>query len=521
MLTLPLEPTDDRADPIFKDAASCAQWLEQLQLTNIRQAHSLLLAQINELNRYPMRGLERLNTLESLRETVGFVQKDISRKLAGQPLPLNEKEFAVFLSIVQLWQAMSTGYQRVLQACISGEKQLAGHAALLCQRCLHYSGLEISEHLCTGYEFSDRLWRQLHELYSYAEQQDIHQTEVPDLPGPASCTGSYIKTLLCCYADPTQLTRTQFQLMDQWLSAWSNTVTLSRSVHRSKNDAQPLAIDLSGTQGLQRVEGLTHHDTMRYLAMVPLSKLLRIKSILIQQGQTPQQVGLGDHADSAVCLELLNFLHQCWCEKPRPTRQKSLCLQACSTPEHIYSCLSGRPFGQPAIDGLALRQIETLGHAASRVDAACLPENWLMDNESIMGACLTRSGTQGARIRSRQLIALRPENTQTFILAATICAKVTRQGRLKTMVRYLPGRPEPVRISSYGINPVTVEAPAFLLPALPALNTPQSLILPRNWFKTGRVIKVIQSEGNFFLAKLNLSVECGFDYERASFTKQA
>ena len=32
MLTLPLEPTDDRANPLFKNAESCAQWLKQLQL---------------------------------------------------------------------------------------------------------------------------------------------------------------------------------------------------------------------------------------------------------------------------------------------------------------------------------------------------------------------------------------------------------------------------------------------------------------------------------------------------------
>ncbi len=86
MLTLPLEPTDDRADPIFKDAAGCAKWLGQLQLTNLQLAHSLLYTQLGELNRYPMRGLERLNTLELLRETVGYVQDDYAKKLIAKPL---------------------------------------------------------------------------------------------------------------------------------------------------------------------------------------------------------------------------------------------------------------------------------------------------------------------------------------------------------------------------------------------------------------------------------------------------
>ena len=180
MLTLPLEPTDDRANPLFKDAAGCAQWLSQLQLTNLQLAHSLLLTQINELNRYPMRGLERLNTLELLRETVGYVQDDYAKKLVAKPLPLNESESMVFVAIVQLWQAMVLGYRRCLQACIAGDKPLAKHDALLCQRCLLYSGLEIFEHLRTGYEFEPRLWRQLNELYAFAEQQNLQSTEVPD-----------------------------------------------------------------------------------------------------------------------------------------------------------------------------------------------------------------------------------------------------------------------------------------------------------------------------------------------------
>ena len=124
MLTLPLEPTDDRANPLFKDAVSCERWLSQLQLTNLQLAHSLLLTQVNELNRFPMRGLERLNTLEKLRETIHYVQMDYARKLIAKPLPLNESELIIFFAIVQLWQAMALGYQRCLQAYLAGDKQL-------------------------------------------------------------------------------------------------------------------------------------------------------------------------------------------------------------------------------------------------------------------------------------------------------------------------------------------------------------------------------------------------------------
>lgn len=528
MLTLPLEPTDDRANPLFKDAASCEKWLGQLQLTNLQLAHSKLLTQINELNRYPMRGQERLKVLEMLRETVGYVQEDFAKKLIDKPLPLNESELMVFNSIVALWQAMVTGYQRGLQAYISGEKLSAKHGALLCQRCLLYSGLEILEHLHTGYEFSPLLWRQLHQLYYYAEQQDLHLVDVPDplASRPLHCTNSYVKTLLSCHSHPARMSRWQLQQMDQWLSLWSDTISVSTSYSRTKNDAPPLAADLSGTQGLLDVEALTHTDTLRYLAMVPMSKLLRIKIILLQQGQTPIQVGLGKQTDSHACLELLNILHQDWCEKRKVRsnvrHQASQQVQICYKPEGIYAHLSGKPFKGSALDSLALKQIATLGQplniAPERFEYPL--ENWLMKNESIMGARLIRTDTTGGRLRCKQLIALRAGNAKYFMLGVTAWANITLKDELVIGVRYLPGRPVPVRTSTTGINPNRMETPAFLLPALPSIGTPASLILPRDWFQAKRVLDIHHPDGKTTPVQLGFSLEHGLDYEHVSFGTQ-
>lgn len=522
MLTLPLEPTDDRADPIFKDAAGCVRWLEQLQLTNLHLAHEKLLTQINELNRYPMRGLERLDTLERLRETVSHVQDHYAGKLLDKPLPLNDRELAVFHSIVQLWKAMVTGYQRCLQSYIAGEKSLAGHGALLCQRCLQYSGLEISEYLRSGYEFGARLWRQLHELYAYAEQQGLHLTEVADPVSshPLHCTGSYVKTLLACGACPAQLTRRQLQQMDSWLSIWCSSIALTSSCHRSKNDAQPLAVDLSGTRGLQRIDALPHSHTLRYLPMVPLSKQLRVNIILLQQGQIPPE--LGEQFNSHDCIELLTHLHRCWCESPRMQLRKPAALHAtlCNTAEGIYAELTGQPFTRQRIDGLALKQIEVLGHALpanrERTHADHPPENWVIENEHVMGAQLIRSDATGARLRAGQLVAL--HHAQHQMLGAISWAKVTLQGQLQIAIKYFPGRALAVRIGKSGINPDASEAPAFLLPAIPALNIPASLVLPRSWFQPKRVIRVQQPNGELLLLQLGFSVEHGLDYQRVSFT---
>jgi hypothetical protein len=538
MLTLPLEPTDDRANPLFKDAASCAQWLKQLQLTNLQLAHSLLLTQINELTRFPMRGLERLNTLELLHDTVHYVQNDYAKKLVAKPLPLNENELVTFFAIVQLWQAMALGYQRCLQACLAGDKQLGKQGAVLCQRCLLYSGLAISEHLRIGYEFDAKLWHQLHALYAFAEEQGLQNKEIPaplksSLP-PGSCHNIYVKTLLACYARPAELTRSQLLMLDVWLTEWSNAVPVERSYTTSKGDALPLALDLAGTHGLQPVSLVAPSNSMRYLAMVPLSKLLRVKTILLQQGKTPQQVDLGDQSSAHECIELLTFLHQCWCEDNiarfvvrNPGSQHA---QICYKPESIYAHLSGKAFKQAVqssvAKSMAQKQIETYGRVLqdapnkSRIETEFPLEIWHLENESILGAKLTRANTSGGRLSLNQLVALRIGDANTFILGTTTWASVTRTGQLRIGVRYLPGtvRAIGLRTADASMAAADKSAPGFLLQAIPALKTPPSLIIPRNWFQPGRVLEITQQNAEKLNAKMGFSVERGIDYERVSFT---
>ncbi len=538
MLTLPLEPTDDRADPLFKDAAGCARWLGQLQLTNLQRAHSLLLTQINELNRYPMRGLERLNTLELLRETVGYVQSDYAKKLIAKPLPLNEGELMVFAAILQLWQALVLGYQRCLQAYIAGDQQLTQHGALLCQRCLLYSGLEIFEHLRSGYELEPKLWHQLNELYAFAEQQDLQSTQISDPLNSKyphnNCRSVYARTLLACHARPAELSRAQLQLLDDWLTQWSHALTLENSYTVSKGDAQPLAIDLAGEQGLIPAKQITHSDSMRYLAMVPLSKLLRVTTILLQQGQTPQQAKLCGHCSTSDCIELLTLLHRCWCEdysdhfgERHPVKNYA---QLCYKMEGIYAHLSDEPLKQfmrdASLDSMARKQIETFGRVLQDTHNKALYkkgfplETWNLENKSILGARLTREDPLGVRLSHHQLIALRPNGDKAFILGNTEWASVTHTGQLQIGVRYLPGTAEPVGIRATGIN-LTVSdkhAPAFILQAVPALKTPASLIIPRDWFRPGRVVEVVHQNTEKQNVKLGISVERGADYERVSFT---
>ncbi len=538
MLDLPLEPTDDLANPAFKDRASCAAWLQQLQLTNLHQAHAVLRNQLDEFGRYPMRGLERLHTLELLRETVVLVQRDYAKKLISKKLPLGEDELTVFVSITALWQGLVTGYRRCLQAYLAGDKQLAEQGALLTQRCLRYSGLQIFEHLRNGYEFDGKLWHQLHTLFAFAETQGFQQTEVEDLQhavgNNSTCQTVYVKNLLACHAHPFELTRGQLQLLDRWLSQWHEVLLIDRRATVGKDDAPPLAVDLSGTSGLIPLHLATPSDSMRYLPMVPLSKLLRVKSILLQQGQTPQQLELGSEYNGSDCIEFLNRLHRYCCEAntERQIERRTIAQSAalCFSIEGIYAHIARKPFKQPrketGADSLARKQIAAFGRVLSETDRHDIVqlgfalENWQIENESLMGGRVIRASEQGERIGTQQLVAVRPDDAKTFMLGKVSWIVITRSGQLRMGIQYLPGIAQPIAIKAKGINTALSDKAeaALLLSAVPSLKIPASLILPRDFFRAERLADIVHLDGTTQTVKLCFSVDKGADFERASFS---
>ncbi|HET7831645.1 MAG TPA: hypothetical protein VFK88_01645, partial [Gallionella sp.] len=288
-----------------------------------------------------------------------------------------------------------------------------------------------------------------------------------------------------------------------------------------------------GAPGNVPQEG-THHDGMRYLSMTPISKLLRVNVVMLQQGQTPQPLELENNFDRNDCIEFFTFLHECWCGDRNvrfgERREVHLQAQLCCQLEGIYAHLSGKPFKQPerdtSTDHQAYRQIATFGrilqdaHDKKLLEMGFPLETWNLENVSIMGARLSREDPLGIRLNANQLIAVRPSDSAAFTLGVTAWVNVTQAGKLRIGARFFPGTAEPVSIRTIGVNPAVGNkyAPAFLLGAVPALKAPASLVMPRDWFQPGRAIEVLHQNKNTYTVKLGFSVERGIDYERVSFT---
>ncbi|HQT25511.1 MAG TPA: hypothetical protein PLK99_02790, partial [Burkholderiales bacterium] len=313
---LNLPEIDEQREPPFADPASCARWISQFQLTDIRIAHGALAGKLWEMNRAPLNPLDRLKITEQLRDTVKIAQSSYARKIVGKPLPLNDIELSVFEEIISLWDAMVNSYGHCLKAAIAGDAGVSRHLPLISQRCLRYTALQIVEYLLMQHQVQPSFWLQLHRLYLFSEESGFSRLPVLESlklhPKPASCAEHFIRTVLIAQADPYELTRMQFQIVNRWLDEWAAWVNISRDIPATDRDTPSLRIDLDSAECVTR--DASPGASIRYLDTAELGKNLRIKIALLQQGQAPSLLGLGDDLSAEFCLPLLEKLHRCWCE---------------------------------------------------------------------------------------------------------------------------------------------------------------------------------------------------------------
>jgi len=507
MLNWSLEPLDENAEPAFTNAATCKKWVKQLQFTNLSTAQMQVAKELSEFDRFPVRPLERMQVMEAVRETVHELQEETAKKLAGKLLPLSDMELRTLDAITGLWQKMALGYYRCLLAFEEGEKQLKAQGGLLAHRCLMYSGRQLLEYQRAGYEFDGEQWRQFHAVYLFAEQHGLLDQPVKDEfskeGAVTTCRFVYLKLLLTCHARVQELSAYQQQLLDQWLSMWVKDVSIERKCAISRGDAPPLAIDPDSIFGLQALrQEFLNNENMRYLPMVPMSKQLRVKSILLQQGHTPRQLELGAaDEDSEVCLELLKHLHKHWCE-PRAQRMAERQgsgqeMQLRYGLEDCYSWMSPQPFD---------------------LEKTSIPQDtWRAEDLSILGARLSRITKSSARVGMNRIIAVR--RGEGYQMAGIVWASVTRTGEVHMGIRFQPGEPKPalVKVSARPGEPLGRNVPGILLGGVTNLGIPPSLLIPRGVFLTDRELELTLHGNEKMRVRLKFSVERKADYERVSF----
>jgi hypothetical protein len=517
------------ATPDFKDASGCAKWLKALPLINVGPSHVRLLGQLDELNAYNVAPAERLKILELLREPVSFVQKELSKKFASRPAPLAKLEREILDNVHALWDALSYGYQHCLKAVADGAS--GKDVALIGQRVLWCTGQKMVAYYQAYQDVREREWKLLHGAYALVEDKGVAGNEVahPVHKGrQTTCTETYAQVLLIDLANPGKLTPRQIELISLWLERWTPKISIGRAPSSAVEGVAPLVIDLSAAAGASRrtPEG----DTTRVLDIQELGTSVRKRVSRLRKGETPAALGLGEDVTAPLAESLLTMLYRRWCEdkqsRAHPRRSASGTAQTCSGMAAVYYFVTGRAFaargGPQKISQVQHEQIATLGRVAIREEepgpaSDFTVENWQIKDESASGLRLGRvDPAASSRLVLGQLLGIRLADAKAFLLCTVKWLSVSVEFELRIGVQILPGIPQGVAVRPAGaVTSAEGYTPAFLLPAVAALQTPEMLVVPAGWFKPNREIEVLtERTGKLRLASV---IDRGADFECVTF----
>ncbi len=514
---LNLPQTDAKVKLAFTDAASCARWISQFQLTDIRLAHQTLSKKFWELNHAKLPPLDRLKITEQLRETVGIVQSGYARKIVGKPLPLNEIEAQIFDEIVLLWEAVVVSYGHCLDAGTKGDSR---HLALICQRCLRYTGAQIIENMRLSHQVDGGLWLQFFRLYRFSEEAGFATLPVLESlklhPGPSSCADYFARILLIGQADPYEIQRSQFDIVSRWVDEWVSMVSISKEMPRSAKLSPPIPVDLDAARCVS-----PSGKDMRYLDTTELGKHLKIQAVLLEQGKPPDQLGLGE-LPAETCLALVQRLHRCWCEgkvaRMFEARSISHSTEVCFGLPAVHQYLSGKPFSQPGAESkLSKKQHEEIrifGRVISKEEreAGVEMENWAVQDETSKGFSLIRKD-KGMRVSPGHIVGIKSNERFSPCVIRWVIEGL--DGSVNMGLGLLDGRAEAVAVRQTGIN-LTVST-KYVQAALLHHGEKQSLVMPKGWYLRNRVVEIRDKDNLSMELKLTELLGKGADYERAAF----
>ena len=553
-----LPATGTELSPAFLNAIACQDWLVTVPLANAVQAQAMFLRQLNLLHRFTLPPTVRFAILEALRGPISDVQEDASKKFAAKPLPFSPPEQAALESTLSVWHMLALGYLRCFDALCAddggftsmpaltahhtrcaGNKDTATRTAVLAQRTLSvFADWQVD--LCRGEQLPDAdYWKKLHQIFVAAEALGIAARAVNDPvrhgSAQTSALAAYAECNLLSTASPYELPARHLAWVARWARRWGAKISLLEAPPEDiRNRAVPLWVDLASDRPATYVPQQSSGG--RWLETTELRKSLLARIALLEQGRAPAELQLGGDVTQPAAGQLLQRVLQRWCAGGAPRRhERHAARGACSLVvgfEAAHCQLYGRQaFRAPSRDDSTLRrereEFETFGgrrhsseaadtHDESRVENWQVMDDWYLLNESAAGLRIGRPLRSGVRIGAGLLVAVKVEGSQRFALASVRWALRGAKDSLVAGIQMFPGEPRPaaIRIVDPGEKAAAWQQ-GFLLPEIPALREPASLVLPAGTFKLDRSVEIMIDQ-QAQVVKLFRILDHGVEFERCN-----
>jgi hypothetical protein len=497
-------PEQSTLAPVETRPKQVAEWLERLPMANLLDASRAVRDALSALNRHKVDEDTRLKLLELYRATASELVHGMEAQFAGAALPLPEKQRQIAILTRELLVELAYGYKIIVledaskRISFGANKQLP----LILQRAL--SGLSWILVICyqTYSPTPAGIWSELHQLYRHALQQNIQEEEVSDTGASSSVNLTYKQALMLSLADPYRLMQGDVSHILEYLAHFGDQAHLMPLAQPSSpngfflvrldNDKPPKAL----SQGLGDADARS--DVL--LNTLDLARTMHQKIQQLEAGEPPHSLGLPQNAKDPAYLNLLRRLLRHWGVTPKRhfTRVPNQAnVDICSGLRSVHYFMNGE---KHYVTGEAMESHDaeiTVKYTSSPIDKSSqqtyTSSKWVIANESAGGIALSKASIEPVQVRVGELIGLRPEKGQEWNVGVVRWVQSDSPTDIELGVQMLAPSALPVVVKPTIAPDEALFQPALMLPELPILKQPATLVAPRGTYQELRELQVIKN----------------------------
>ncbi|MDP2783972.1 MAG: hypothetical protein Q8O38_05180 [Sulfurimicrobium sp.] len=479
-----------------------AEWLAALPLTNLNEASRAILDTLSAMNRSKVADDTRLKLLELYRATITNLMPSLEQQFSGHPLPLPEKSRLIAAQARQLQTELAYGYKIILlehagkRLSFGSNKQLP----LVAERAIASLGRMLVVCYQTYAPTPAGVWAEMHTLFMYAVEQGIQDEPVLNLGQQSSVNLAYKQALLLALLDPYRLMQGEVNKVLDYLSSFGDHAHLQPLMQTSN----PSGFFLVRLDSDKPPRALAHDSTVTdartdiLLNTIELARLLHQQIQHLEVGVNPKALLLPDSVQDFGISNLLRRMLKHWGIAPKRLfnrMQNSARMDICAGIRSIHYFLSGETVPSTEIlpDNQEMQDQDTeitLELADSPLDKTShqtfVSKNWLIINESAGGLALAKDPKTDARVRVGEIIGLRPESNKAWNIGVVRWVSSENPNHLQLGAQMLAPTATPVLVRPVIASAGTLFQPALVLPEIPALKQPTTLLALRGSYQPQR-----------------------------------
>ncbi|MFN3543616.1 MAG: hypothetical protein ACK4UX_02040 [Thiobacillus sp.] len=490
MLALSLPGTD----PVLQQRIetrpkAVAEWLAGLPFaTPLPVAQQLVMA-LYALNRHALADDDRAELLALYRPAVARAAASLEDMItdAGLPPPPLQRQAGAMLRELRI--EFGTGCRHVLQGLATrrlvraGAKRVAEAAArALVASCDILYACALTRTIPPA-----GLWREIHQIYAYAQACSAADLGVDDAPAP---TTAYVYAVLFARADPPHLSHAELVHTRLYLDKYARRAVLSAVSVRGHSG---FAVPIHGDAAPSPAAGGTPQETL-WLDTDVLCKHLEAIMLHLRTGDTPSRLRLPEGMQSETTELLAAHLRRQWCAGPQRAFRRHTpadkTVRAVSGLAAIHALLdAGRP---PLVAGMPP---EVPPRAA-----AVAPARWSVANDSAAGLALTGSPDASASLRVGDPIALREDPDAAWSLGVIRWLRMRDPQQVEFGLERISPRIEAVWVRPLRGHASTAPQRSLFVPGVTSLKQADRLLLPRHLYQLGIEAEVTHGGRTYLIA---------------------